>query len=143
MYINQFYVTLGLSGVVPLVMGATYVTVATLGNMVGALILDRVGRKPLLLAGLAGCMVAVILETAFIAQFAGTDNQVALSFGVLFSFIFISFYGACIDVVGYVYCGTSFSMNSANVSRNLSNTYQTSRHGLVSSRHFSLHTCLC
>jgi hypothetical protein len=31
----------------PLVLGAAYVTTATLSNFVGALLLDRVGRKPL------------------------------------------------------------------------------------------------
>jgi hypothetical protein len=32
----------------PLVLGAAYVTVALCSNIAGALLLDRVGRKPLL-----------------------------------------------------------------------------------------------
>ena len=56
-------------------------------------------------AGLAGCMLSVALETTMIATYAGTTNQAGLSMGVFFSFCFISFYGGGIDVVGYVYCG--------------------------------------
>ena len=49
-------------------------------------------------------MVSVCLETAMIASFAGTTNHAGLAMGVVFSFCFITFYGAGIDVVGYVYC---------------------------------------
>lgn len=48
MYIITLYQNLGLSGGVPLILGASYVTVAWISNFVGALLLDRVGRKPLL-----------------------------------------------------------------------------------------------
>ena len=119
-YIITLYQNLGLTGGVPLILGAAYVTVAWLSNFAGALVLDKVGRKPLLskfiilmiwddhltslVTGLSGCMISLCLETAMIAQFAGTDNNAGLSMGVFFSFCFISFYGGGIDVVGYVYC---------------------------------------
>lgn len=41
------YQNLGVTGGVPLILGAAYVTVATVSNFVGAILLDRVGRKPL------------------------------------------------------------------------------------------------
>ena len=44
----SLYQNLGLSGGVPLILGAAYVTVATISNFIGALLLDKVGRKPLL-----------------------------------------------------------------------------------------------
>jgi hypothetical protein len=49
-------------------------------------------------------MISVSLESAMIAQFAGTSNNAGLGMGVFFSFWFITFYGGGIDVVGYVYC---------------------------------------
>jgi len=107
-YIVSLYQNLGLTGGLPLILGAAYVTVATVANFTGALLLDRVGRKPLLMIGITGCMLSVCLETAMIAQFAGTTNHAGLSMGVFFSFCFISFYGSCIDVVGYVYCSEIF-----------------------------------
>ncbi|KAJ6115470.1 hypothetical protein N7486_001248 [Penicillium sp. IBT 16267x] len=107
-YIVSLYQNLGLTGGIPLILGASYVTVATLANFGGALLLDKVGRKPLLIIGLAGCMLSVCLETAMIASFAGTTNHAGLAMGVLFSFCFIIFYGGGIDVVGYVYCSEIF-----------------------------------
>ena len=44
----QLYQNLGQTGGVPLILGAAYVTVAAMSNFVGALLLDKVGRKPLL-----------------------------------------------------------------------------------------------
>ena len=47
-YVVQLYKNLGESGGIPLVLGAAYVTVAALSNFIGSMILDRVGRIPLL-----------------------------------------------------------------------------------------------
>lgn len=47
-YIINLYQNLGVSGSMPLVLGALYVTVATMSNFLGAVLLDKVGRKPLL-----------------------------------------------------------------------------------------------
>ncbi|KAK4936073.1 hypothetical protein LTR10_022975 [Elasticomyces elasticus] len=124
-YIVSLYQNLGLTGGVPLILGAAYVTVATISNFVGALLLDRVGRKPLLLTGLTGCMLSVALETAMIAEYAGTTNKAGLSMGVFFSFCFISFYGGGIDVVGYVYCSEIFPthIRSQGVAWSLAGTF--------------------
>ncbi|KAK2806789.1 hypothetical protein FQN50_005651 [Emmonsiellopsis sp. PD_5] len=97
-----------LTGGTPLILSAVYVTVATISNFVGALLLDRFGRKPLLITGLAGCMISLSLETAMIAQFAGTTNRAGNAMGVFFTFCFISFYGGGIDAPGYVYCSEIF-----------------------------------
>ncbi|KAK5148110.1 hypothetical protein LTR04_000705 [Oleoguttula sp. CCFEE 6159] len=107
-YVITLYQDLGLTGGVPLILGAAYVTVATLSNFFGALIVDKVGRKPLLITGLAGCMISLTLETIMIARYAGTTNNAGLSMGVFFTFCFISFYGGGIDVVGYIYCSEIF-----------------------------------
>ncbi|TKA52875.1 hypothetical protein B0A49_11489 [Cryomyces minteri] len=107
-YVITLYQNLGLTSGVPLILGAAYVTVATLSNFFGALIVDKVGRKPLLITGLAGCMISLTLETVMIARYAGTTNNAGLSMGVFFTFCFISFYGGGIDVVGYIYCSEIF-----------------------------------
>ena len=46
-YIVSLYQGLGVTGGMPLVLGAAYVTIATLSNFTGAILLDKVGRKPL------------------------------------------------------------------------------------------------
>lgn len=43
----QLYQNLGETGGMPLILGAAYVTVGAMSNFVGALLLDKVGRKPL------------------------------------------------------------------------------------------------
>ncbi|KAK2753056.1 hypothetical protein FQN55_005016 [Onygenales sp. PD_40] len=107
-YVVSLYKNLGLTGGTPLILSAVYVTIATISNFVGALLLDRFGRKPLLITGLAGCMISLSLETAMIAQFAGTTNRAGNAMGVFFTFCFISFYGGGIDAPGYVYCSEIF-----------------------------------
>lgn len=102
------YQTLGLTGGVPLILGAVYTTVAAIANFIGALIMDRLGRKPMLLIGLAGCMHFMSLETAMVASFAGTTNKAGLSMGIFFTYCFVTCYGCFIDVVSYVYCAEIF-----------------------------------
>lgn len=58
-YIISLYQNLGLTGGVPLILGAAYVTVATISNFIGALLLDKVGRKPLLSASRLSCVTNI------------------------------------------------------------------------------------
>jgi len=45
--------------------------------------MDKVGRKPLMLAGVAGCCVCLILEAAIVATYAeAATNKAALAAGV-------------------------------------------------------------
>jgi hypothetical protein len=41
--------------------------------------------------------------TAMVARFGGTSNKVGNGFGVLFLYLFVTFYASCIDAVSYVY----------------------------------------
>ena len=43
-------------------------------------------------------------ETAMVATYSGTDNKAGNAAGVLFLFIFVSFYATCVDPISYVYC---------------------------------------
>ncbi|KAH7907374.1 general substrate transporter [Hygrophoropsis aurantiaca] len=107
-YMVNLYKTLGLTGGVVLMLGATYVTVATAANFVASLIMDRVGRVRLLIIGLTGCMVFLSLECAMEALYVGTTNHMGNSLGVLFIFCFICFYAGGIDATSYVYCSEIF-----------------------------------
>lgn len=45
--------------------------------------MDKIGRKPLMLFGVAGCCVCLILEAAIVANFAeAATNKAALAAGV-------------------------------------------------------------
>lgn len=43
-----------------------------------------------------------------VAQYGGTSNKVGNGFGVFFLYLFVTFYGGCMDVSTYVYCSEIF-----------------------------------
>lgn len=45
----------------------------------------------------AGCLVSLALFTAMVAKYGGSSNKVGEAFGVLFLFIFVTFYAGCLD----------------------------------------------
>jgi MFS family permease len=63
------YGNLGLTGYMPLLMYAIYTLIAAMGNLLSLLTVDRTGRRFSLLTGFTGCMVALIIETAMIAEY--------------------------------------------------------------------------
>ena len=72
-------------------------------SMIGGLLVDRVGRRPLLLAGLSGCVASLILEAVMVALYAPTGtNKAGLRAGVAALFVFITFHGLSVDIVCYL-----------------------------------------
>lgn len=43
-----------------------------------------------------------------VAQYANTDNKAGNAMAVLFLFLFVTFYGLCIDSTAFVYCAEIF-----------------------------------
>ena len=74
--------------------------------------MDRVGRKPLMITGVAGCCVCLIIEAAMIASFASpiapVPNEAGLRMGVAAFYIFLVFYGCGIDCAGVVFYSEIF-----------------------------------
>lgn len=102
------YNGLGLTGSLPNMLYAIWETYAAILNLINALLLDRLGRIRIMVTGLIGCSLSVAVFAALVAQFAGTDNKVGNAFGVLFIFIFVTFYGGSMDASSYVYCSEIF-----------------------------------
>lgn len=50
----------------------------------------------------------VACEAAMVAVYGGTTNRVGNSFGVLFLFLFVTFYATCVGPISYVYCAEIF-----------------------------------
>ncbi|KAL2877258.1 hypothetical protein SGCOL_007414 [Colletotrichum sp. CLE4] len=94
---------LGLDGYMPLLLLGIWVTVDFLGNIITALCLDRFGRRKFLLVGISGILVSLICEWALQAKYLGTDNITGLNAAVFFIYLFIAFYGFCIDATQFVY----------------------------------------
>jgi MFS family permease len=75
---------------------------------VNAILLDKVGRRPVIIIGLTGCILMITIYTAMVAEYAGTDNRAGNAMGVLFLFLFVTFYGGSQDASSYVYCSEIF-----------------------------------
>jgi len=97
------YNNLGLYGWLPLLLYAIYTSWAAFMNWVNAMLLDRLGRIPIITFGLAGCICMMIVETAMVATYAGTPSKAGNAMGVLFLFLFVTFYGGSQDASSYVY----------------------------------------
>ncbi|KAJ5587147.1 uncharacterized protein N7459_002912 [Penicillium hispanicum] len=109
-YQVMLYNTLGLYGSMPLMLYGVYTTWAALLNFIGSLVVDRVGRVAMLCIGMVGCALCVACEAAMVGKYSGTDNKIGNGFGVFFLFLFVTFYGSCVDAISYVYCAELFPM---------------------------------
>ena len=107
-YQVSLYNGLGVYGSLPLLLYAVYLTWAAGLNYFSATIMDRVGRVRLMLIGLIGCSVMIICEMVMVAQFSGTTNKVGNAFGVVFLFMYVGVYAACLDATIYVYSAEIF-----------------------------------
>ncbi|KAL2704463.1 hypothetical protein AAEP93_005534 [Penicillium crustosum] len=102
------YEKLGITGWRSILLLGIYDAWSAVGNFFNAKMIDRVGRKNLLFWGLLGSVICLSLYTAMVAQYAGTGNRVGCGFGVLFVYLYTTFYGFCLDVTSYVYCAEIF-----------------------------------
>jgi MFS family permease len=101
-YGPTIYASLGFDSEYQLIFQCGWISVGVLGNLIGALIMDFTGRRPLLLFGVGGCCVSLILEAAMVANFAGTTNKAGLRMGVAAAYLFLMVYSIGIDVAGVV-----------------------------------------
>lgn len=103
------YAALGFDTLYQLIFQCGWITVGIIGNLIGALIMDWTGRKPLLFAGVAGCCICLILEAAMVASFAEeATNQAGLRMGVAAAYLFLLIYSIGIDVAGVVFYSELF-----------------------------------
>lgn len=93
------YASLGFNTEKQLQLQAGWVTLGVVANLLGAVILDRVGRKPLLIIGLVGTCICLIIEAAMVASFAEEgSNKAGLRVGVAAIYLFLFLYSMGIDV---------------------------------------------
>lgn len=97
------FMNLGLKGYMPLLLLGIWVTIGLLGNIFTALYIDRWDRRKFLLAGVAGVWASLIIECALQAEYVGPNNTAGLKAAVFFLYLFIVFWGCCMDATQFVY----------------------------------------
>ncbi|KAL6241478.1 hypothetical protein RBB50_011501 [Rhinocladiella similis] len=109
----KIYSELGYSTVKQLIFQCGWNTVGLLGTIIAAAIMDIFGRKPLVVAGMAGCCVCLVIEAAMVAAYAGEGtNKAGLEMGVAATYIFILFQTFSFDSAGLVMLGEIFPNHS-------------------------------
>jgi MFS family permease len=89
-----------------------WITVGVIFNAVGAFIMDRVGRRPLMIFGVAGCCVFLCIEAAMVAEYAAAGtNKAGLAVGVAAFYLFLAVYSVGIDVAGVTFYSELFPNN--------------------------------
>ncbi|KAF9892087.1 hypothetical protein FE257_002493 [Aspergillus nanangensis] len=99
---------LGLDGWWPLFLLGIWVTVSIPANIITALIVDKVGRRPILLVGASGILVSLICECALQAKYSNSTNRSGQIAACFFIYLFIAFWGVCIDATQYLYMSEIF-----------------------------------
>jgi MFS family permease len=95
----------------PLLLSALWVTATFPGNVFTSLMIDRLGRRTFMLIGLAGTMVANILEAALQAQYLGTTNVAGQKAAIFAIFLFIFFWSSFLDASQFLYLSEIFPMH--------------------------------
>ncbi|KAI3584180.1 general substrate transporter [Fusarium oxysporum f. sp. albedinis] len=88
---------LGITGWKALLLLSIYTSWAAFMNWINATLLDRIGRIKLMVIGITGAAIAISCESAMVARFAGTGKAIGNGFGVLFLFLFITFFAGGMD----------------------------------------------
>ncbi|KAI9649428.1 hypothetical protein NHQ30_002004 [Ciborinia camelliae] len=98
-YAVILYTGLGVSGSMPLLLSAVWLTTAgnygtVIYNPLGAWLHDQVNsRRLMFLTGLTGCLITTSCLVGVTAVYAGTDNKIANGFGIFFIFFYLTFQG--------------------------------------------------
>lgn len=107
------YENLGLKTFLPLLMYAIFTLIGALGNLFSLLSVDYTGRRFSLLTGFTGCMVALIIETAMIAEYVSVPvpNKAGEKVAVFALMFFVFFYGLFLDAASFIYSSEIYPTN--------------------------------
>ncbi|KAH8700743.1 general substrate transporter [Talaromyces proteolyticus] len=109
-YGPSLYAGLGFSTVPQLLIQSGWISVCPIGNFLNSLIVDKIGRTRLLMAGFAGVIVALVGEciSLSIYQKSGNSNTAAASAAVFFLFLHITCFSLTCDATSYIYASEIF-----------------------------------
>ncbi|KAH8697922.1 general substrate transporter [Talaromyces proteolyticus] len=103
-----FYSALGFDTRDQLILAGARDTIAFLGNIVGAVLLDNVGRRRMLLTGFGGCLVTLCVFAATVAEVEKHHSMGTVGVGITALFAFLVFFAMGVDAPTYVFMSEIF-----------------------------------
>lgn len=86
-----------------------WVTIGVLFNVVGAMLMDHFGRRPLMIFAIGGSCFFLIIEAIMVALYATEgSNKAGLGMGVAAFYLFLAVYSPGVDCAAYVYYSEIF-----------------------------------
>ncbi|TKA74687.1 hypothetical protein B0A49_04268 [Cryomyces minteri] len=108
-YGPTIYAGLGYSTERQLLLQGGWITLAFGAGVLALFVVDRLPRPKLIAIGIAGCMAALIIEAALVANFAAAATNVpALKAAVAMIFVYVVFYETALDGTQFAYLGELF-----------------------------------
>ncbi|OAA55853.1 General substrate transporter [Niveomyces insectorum RCEF 264] len=102
------YSSLGLTGWLPLLFYCMYTMIGTAPNFASSLLMDRLGRRTLLLLGYVVVTLMLIVEMVLQKVYVGSTNTAGNGVTVAFLWIWVGCYGFFIDPPQFVYVAEIF-----------------------------------
>lgn len=97
------FAALGYSAVLQLSLSIVWTVCGVIGAFFNAFLMDRVGRKPLLVVGGYLTTATLICEAVLQKYYLDGHSKSGTNGAVAMFFLFIVFYGSTVDCAGYVY----------------------------------------
>jgi len=107
-YSVVIYTSLGFSPFVIGIVTGVWSVLLAVGNFLGGIVADRIGRRPHLIGGLLACCFCLCMTALLTALYAGTDNKAGNNAATFFIFLFSLSYGGGIESPAFVYSSELF-----------------------------------
>ncbi|KAF5576167.1 major facilitator superfamily transporter [Fusarium pseudocircinatum] len=104
----MLYASLGYSAIQQLCQSAGQITICPSGSLFNALVVDKIGRVPMLIAGFVGTTLCLVGECATVARFNKNGDPKVAAAAVFFLFFHLVCFSSTIDATSYVYFSEIF-----------------------------------
>ncbi|ETI27393.1 hypothetical protein G647_09583 [Cladophialophora carrionii CBS 160.54] len=102
--------SLGMTGVMPLLLYALYSTIGTIFVAIAIFTVDRVGRRTMFLVGFPAMAVCLLLEGVLQSRYLGTDHKAGLAGCVAVIYVYIVVF-QCVDGPAFIWMSEIFPTN--------------------------------
>ncbi|RBR07330.1 hypothetical protein FVER53590_09973 [Fusarium verticillioides] len=107
-YGPMLYASLGYNTIQQLCLSAGWITICPFGNLFNALVVDKIGRVPMLIVGFVGTTLCLAGECITVAIFNKNGDPKVAAAAVFFLFFHLVCFSSTIDATSYIYSAEIF-----------------------------------